>query len=33
MNITGIKAMNISYQDVYAGIPATQKDLIGIFIR
>jgi iron(III) transport system substrate-binding protein len=33
MNITGIKAMNISYQDVYNGIPATQKDLIGIFIR
>jgi iron(III) transport system substrate-binding protein len=33
MNITGIKAMNISYQDVYTGIPATQKDLIGIFIR
>jgi iron(III) transport system substrate-binding protein len=33
MNITGIKAMNISYQEVYAGIPATQKDLIGIFIR
>lgn len=33
MNITGIKAMDISYQDVYNGIPATQKDLIEIFIR
>jgi iron(III) transport system substrate-binding protein len=33
MNITGIRPMNISYQDVYNGIPATQKDLIGIFIR
>lgn len=33
MNITGIKAMNVSYQDVYNGIPATQKDLIEIFIR
>ncbi|PKL65983.1 MAG: ABC transporter substrate-binding protein [Methanomicrobiales archaeon HGW-Methanomicrobiales-3] len=33
MNITGIKAMNISYQEVYTGIPATQKDLIEIFIR
>jgi iron(III) transport system substrate-binding protein len=33
MNITGIKAMDISYQDVYTGIPATQKDLIEIFIR
>jgi len=33
MNITGIKAMNISYQDVYTGIPAIQKDLIEIFIR
>jgi iron(III) transport system substrate-binding protein len=33
MNITGIKAMNISYQDVYSGIPSTQKDLIEIFIR
>jgi iron(III) transport system substrate-binding protein len=33
MNITGIRAMNISYQEVYTGIPATQKDLIEIFIR
>ena len=33
MNITGIKAMNISYQEVYNGIPVTQKDLIEIFIR
>jgi iron(III) transport system substrate-binding protein len=33
MNITGIRAMNVSYQDVYTGIPATQKDLIEIFIR
>jgi iron(III) transport system substrate-binding protein len=33
MNITGIKTMDISYQDVYTGIPATQKDLIEIFIR
>ncbi|MDO9325455.1 MAG: extracellular solute-binding protein [Methanoregula sp.] len=33
MNITGIRAMDISYQDVYNGIPATQKDLIEIFIR
>jgi len=33
MNITGIKTMDISYQDVYNGIPATQKDLIEIFIR
>lgn len=33
MNITGIKAMDISYQDVYNGIPATQKDMIEIFIR
>lgn len=33
MNITGIKAMDISYQDVFTGIPATQKDLIEIFIR
>ncbi|MFY9801411.1 MAG: extracellular solute-binding protein [Methanoregula sp.] len=33
MNITGIKTMNISYQEVYNGIPATQKDLIEIFIR
>jgi iron(III) transport system substrate-binding protein len=33
MNITGIKVMDISYQDVYTGIPATQKDLIEIFIR
>lgn len=33
MNITGIKVMDISYQNVYTGIPATQKDLIEIFIR
>lgn len=33
MDITGIKTMNISYQDVYTGIPTTQKDLIEIFIR
>lgn len=33
MNITGIRAMNVSYQDMYTGIPTTQKDLIEIFIR
>ena len=33
MNITGIKIMDVSYQDVYTGIPATQKDLIEIFLR
>jgi len=33
MNITGITAMNISYPEVYTGIPATQKDMIEIFIR
>jgi iron(III) transport system substrate-binding protein len=33
MNTTGIKTMDVSYQDVYNGIPATQKDLTEIFIR
>lgn len=33
MNTTGVRAMDISYQDVYTGISATQKDLIEIFIR
>lgn len=33
MNTTGIRSMNISYQEVYSGLPVTQKDLIEIFIR
>lgn len=33
LNLTGIKIMNISYQEVYTGIPAAQKDLTEIFIR
>ena len=33
MNTTGIRAMNISYQEVYTSLPGTQKDLIEIFIR
>lgn len=33
LNTTGIRAMNISYQEVYSGLPVTQKDLIEIFVR
>jgi len=33
LNLTGITTMNVSYQEVYAGIPAAQKDLTEIFIR
>ena len=33
MNLTGIRTMNVSYQEVYTGIPAAQKDLTEIFIR
>lgn len=33
LNLTNIKNMNISYQEVYNSIPAAQKDLTEIFIR
>ncbi len=33
LNLTGIRTMNVSYQDVYSVIPAVQQDLTEIFIR
>lgn len=33
VNVTGIKEMDVNYEDIYRGIEPTKKDLIEIFIR
>jgi iron(III) transport system substrate-binding protein len=33
LDLTGIRTMNVSYQDVYSMIPAARQDLTEIFIR